>query len=81
MVVVLWHDVGRLWGFLFGQCYRGLGGVVCGVVGSFFVVCPVYPSFVSRRLCSCRLERRVNNSVCSCHGYCPHIPILGDVVS
>ena len=79
MVVVLWHDVGRLCWFFFGWCYCKLCGgglgevpsvvVAVFVVSSFSALCLVYLPFVCSRPCSCcRSERRVNNSVCSCHG-------------
>ena len=41
---------------------------------SYCALCLVYPPFVGiRRPCSCRSKRRVNNSVCSCHGCYTHI--------
>ena len=44
------------------------------VVSSFCVLCLLYLPLVGRRPCSCcRSERRVNNSVCSCHGCYTHI--------
>ena len=82
MVVVLWHDVGRLCRFLFGRCYREpdvrwraareVHSVVVAVfvVSSFCALCLVYLPFVCSRP---RSERRVNNSVCSCHGCYTHI--------
>ena len=43
------------------------------VVSSFCALCLVYLPFVCSRPCSCcRSERRVNNSVCSCHGCYTH---------
>ena len=33
------------------------------------MLCLVYLPFVCSGPCSCRSERRVNNSVCSCHGW------------
>ena len=86
MVVALWHDVGRLCRFLFGRCYREpdvrwraarqVRSVVVAVfvVSSFCALCLLYLPFVGSRPCSCcRSERRVNNSVCSCHGCYTHI--------
>ena len=44
------------------------------VVSSFCALCLLYLPFVGSRPCSCcRSERRVNNSVCSCHGCYTHI--------
>ena len=44
------------------------------VVHSFCALCLLYLPFVGSRPCSCcRSERRVNNSVCSCHGCYTHI--------
>ena len=80
MVVVLWHDVGRLCRFFFGsvlpravrwRAAREGPSVVVAVfvVSSFCALCLVYLPFVCSRPCSgCRSERRVNNSVGSCHG-------------
>ena len=52
--------------------------VAVSVVSSFCVLCLVYLSFVCSRPCSCcRSERRVNNSVCSCHGCYTHIGRCG----
>ena len=59
-------------------CARGAqrrrSGFRC--VSSFCALCLVYLPFVGSRPCSCcRSERRVNNSVCSCHGcYTPIYP-------
>ena len=85
MVVVLWHDVGRLCRFFFWsvlpravrwRAAREVPSVVVAVfvVSSFCALCLVYLPFVCSRPCSCcRSERRVNNSVCSCHGCYTHI--------
>ena len=44
------------------------------VVSSFCALCLVYLPFVCSRPCSCCCsERRVTNSVCSCHGCYTHI--------
>ena len=43
------------------------------VVSSFCSLCLVYLPFVCSRPWSCRSERRVNNSVCSCHCCYTHI--------
>ena len=88
VVVVLWHDVGRLCRFLFCRCYRELCGgglraryppgvvVAVFVASGFCALCLPYPSLVGRRACSCcRSELRIKKkkSVCSCSGCYTHI--------
>ena len=45
MVVVLWHDVGRLCRFLLGRCYRELCSSL--LVVSVFCVSFIYHLFVA----------------------------------